>query len=124
MSTLTDHWRDSVASVWKSHWGDPLVVTTRTDTQTITGVVSQVTGEQLDEEGFQIITHDAEILFATADVNVCIEEGTRILHTISGKVVTYEVASDGGAPAWEYDDPEHIKTRVRVKRMGVEDALP
>ena len=68
MSTLTDHWASSIAPVWKSHWGDSLVVTTRTDTQTLTGVVATVDGEEADEEGFRIISHDAVIMFLTADV--------------------------------------------------------
>ncbi len=125
LSTLTDHWRTNIAPVWKSHWGDSLVITTRSDTVTLTGVVFTLGGEQLDEEGFQVISHDAEIMFLTSDVgSVCIDEGTTICHTTPGnKIVHYRVVSDDGEPAWEYDDPDHIKMRVRCKRIKIEDAL-
>ena len=123
MSTLTAHWASYVAPVWKSHWGDSLIVTTRTETQTLTGVVSTVTGDEADEEGFRIISHDAEILFLTSDVTVCIEAGTRILHTVGTKEMTYEVLADSGQPAWEYDDPQRTKMKVRVNRIKEADAL-
>lgn len=123
MSTLTAHWASNIAPVWKSHWGDSLVVTTRTDTQTLTGVVATVTGDDEDEEGFQIISHDAVVVFLTSDVTVCIEAGTRILHTVGTKELTYVVTSEAGQPAWEYDDPQRTKMRVRVKRIKEADGL-
>lgn len=115
MSTLAAHWESAIAPVWKTHWGDSLIVTTRTETQTLTGVVSRVSSEQVDEEGFQIVSHDVDIYFLRSDLSVAIEAGTRIEHTTGGVDVTYEVLAEAGQPAWEYDDPQRTKVKVRGK---------
>lgn len=73
-------------------------------------------------DGVTTIQADRCYLFTAADLyiggaNVLPEKGDRIIETIDGDDLTFEVMLDKGKPVWEFNDHTRQILRVWTKRV-------
>lgn len=78
---------------------------------------------QQDGEAVVARYRSRDYLIAIADLElegstIVPEEGDRITETINGTACEFEVASEGGEPAYRYSDRAQTQFRVHTKQVG------
>lgn len=119
MSVFSDNFDSIVAPSLMSTFGSSFSMSTGVETQSIVGVLSGNTADQVDESGFIVERDNAEIVLRTGDVVIPVEVGTVFSRTIGEHVVRWMVYAEGSAAAVRYrDEHSRLFLAVRVKRMG------
>jgi hypothetical protein len=109
-------WLDGMRSAHMSHF---VSYTRGNTTQPCLATVTQSTFESQTDSGVVerwesrdfIVSYD-ELPFPTP------HRGDKIVETMNGASVTYEVCAPRGAPVWQWADPHRNAVRIHTKAVG------
>ncbi len=91
-----------------------------TASATATAVVGRSVFESQDQSGVSETWEARDYIFRTADFpHSEPKRGDRIVETLAGVSVVFEVVSPRGVPLFHHGDPFHSTIRVHTKRVGV-----